>query len=732
MKESILNLRGISLLLLASLFAAVVSSCAGTSARTPVSDGQAEEALEEDLREVQDDIPALTEVLSEYFDYVGVAIDRRETREPYSELLNMHFNSITFENDMKPERIQGSPGNFTWNNSDALMEFAEDNDLRVWGHTLVWHSQTPDWFFQDADGNPLTDSPEHQELLLHRMEEHINAIADRYGDSIAAWDVVNEVIDDSQDDYMRRSRWYEILGPDFVAHAFRFAREAFPNAQLYINDYNTEIPSKREAYFSVVEGLLADGVPIDGVGHQLHVNMNIPVSWVNDTIRRFGQLDVRQTVTELDVRISRDDQEQLESAPEERLVLQGYYYRDLFEVFKRHADKLDGITVWGLYDSRSWLRYWPITRNHEAPLLFDDDLQAKHAYWGIVDPSRLPHQSQVTDAAAGTPEIDGEADLLWQMLSGDELLNGSVFQLGYDQDTLYILADVVDNTRDEDDMVEVFYNGQSYRFSRSGESDTEAAIQETDQGYRVEGAIPGGVTLEAGDEIELDVRITDESAGMQFSWSDQSHEQEQNPERWGFVTLLNEVRLVEIPYTDTTPEIDGQKDSVWEGAAVVTTTVTVTGDPEGAKGDFHLLWNEDGLWVLAEVTDPVLDQSHSDAWQQDSIEIFVNPDNTKAGAYSADDGQYRINYENHQSISGDLEVIGENLTSAASVTDTGYIVEAFVALHSMDPETGDFIGLELQVNDATDGGRTAVHTWHDPTGDSYINTSQWGAAMLVE
>ncbi|MFW5801526.1 MAG: endo-1,4-beta-xylanase, partial [Spirochaeta sp.] len=396
MKTWGLNLRGISLLLLASLFAAVVSSCAGTSARTPVSDGQAEEALEEDLREVQDDIPALTEVLSEYFDYVGVAIDRRETREPYSELLNMHFNSITFENDMKPERIQGSPGNFTWNNSDALMEFAEDNDLRVWGHTLVWHSQTPDWFFQDADGNPLTDSPEHQELLLHRMEEHINAIADRYGDSIAAWDVVNEVIDDSQDDYMRRSRWYEILGPDFVAHAFRFAREAFPNAQLYINDYNTEIPSKREAYFSVVEGLLADGVPIDGVGHQLHVNMNIPVSWVNDTIRRFGQLDVRQTVTELDVRISRDDQEQLESAPEERLVLQGYYYRDLFEVFKRHADKLDGITVWGLYDSRSWLRYWPITRNHEAPLLFDDDLQAKHAYWGIVDPSRLPHQSQVT------------------------------------------------------------------------------------------------------------------------------------------------------------------------------------------------------------------------------------------------------------------------------------------------------------------------------------------------
>ena len=259
--------------------------------------------------DIEEDIPSLKDVLADDFP-IGVAIDARETVGAPATLLTKHFNSITAENHMKPETIQPAEGEFDFGPGDELVEFAEANGVRVYGHTLVWHSQTPDWFFEDADGNPLTNSPEHQQLLLDRMETHIRTVAAHYGDRIWAWDVVNEVIDESQADGMRRSQWYEILGPDYVAHAFRIARDAFgPDVKLFINDYNTEFPAKREAMYQLVSRLLADGVPIDGIGHQLHVNLSRPISWVDDSIERFAELGLAQAVTELDVSVSESSQD---------------------------------------------------------------------------------------------------------------------------------------------------------------------------------------------------------------------------------------------------------------------------------------------------------------------------------------------------------------------------------------------------------------------------------------
>lgn len=344
---------------------------------------------------VQTDIPVLREALADDFP-VGTAVGRQDLEGAPAELLTRHFSMITPENALKPASIQPHEGQFTFERADEVLDFAVEHGLAVHGHTLVWHRSTPDWFFRAPDGRELGSSAEDQALLLARLDAHVRAVAthlqERYGQDnpVRTWDVVNEAIDPKQDDGLRRNQWYAVLGPDYLAHAFRIAREAFgPGTVLYLNDYGTENAGKRRAAAEVVQRLLDAGVPVDGVGHQLHVDLGVPVSRIEETIVTFQDLGVRQAVTELDVAISESADETLESTPPERLDEQGLYYQDLMAAFRRHPGALSSLSVWGLYDSRSWLRAWPTERPYEAPLLFDADLQAKPAYWGVVDPDRL-------------------------------------------------------------------------------------------------------------------------------------------------------------------------------------------------------------------------------------------------------------------------------------------------------------------------------------------------------
>ena len=206
---------------------------------------------------------------------------------------------------------------------------------------------------------------------------------------------------------MRDSRWFQVLGEDFVDTAFRLADRYFPDTALFINDYDTEVPTKRADYLELVSGLLQRGVPIDGVGHQAHVGVARPVQWLDDSLAAVERLSARtgrpllQAITELDVSNSSDDHgadvsngtvarqspamaDQAEAATE-----LGYYYRDLFTVLREHSDSIESVTFWGISNGRSWLRTWPAARPWEQPLPFGDDLQVMPAYWGIVDPSRL-------------------------------------------------------------------------------------------------------------------------------------------------------------------------------------------------------------------------------------------------------------------------------------------------------------------------------------------------------
>ncbi|MBT1636930.1 endo-1,4-beta-xylanase [Clavibacter michiganensis] len=363
---------------------------------------------------VQTDIPALKDVLgSRGIEHVGVAIDGRETVGAGADLVGRQFDAFTPENAGKPESVQPEEGRFTFTQIDQLLDYADRTGTKVYYHVLFWHSQTPAWFFLDGD-RPLTDSPADQAILRARMEAHVKGIADhvaaRYpdgGSPIWAMDVVNEVIDDGPNDNahdMRDSRWYQVLGEGFVDEGFRLARAYFPGVKLFINDYNTELPTKRADYLELISALVARGVPIDGVGHQAHVDFARPVSWLRDSIRAVERIDTRllQAITELDVNASNQNEgADVSGAPQdpytpvyaddaEAGAEVGYYYRDLFQMIRQQAASIDSVTFWGVSNARSWLRTWPIARPWEQPLPFDDALQAAPAYWGIVDAKRLP------------------------------------------------------------------------------------------------------------------------------------------------------------------------------------------------------------------------------------------------------------------------------------------------------------------------------------------------------
>ncbi|MFD2765389.1 endo-1,4-beta-xylanase [Micromonospora eburnea] len=661
---------------------------------------------------------------------VGVAIDSRETVGGAAQLLTRHFNQITPENHMKPEAWYDSERNFRPHEQAlALMDFARDNDLHVYGHVLVWHSQTPAWFFQDAAGQPLTTSTADQQLLRERLRTHVfniaRSLSQRYGpfgsatNPLYAFDAVNEVVSDSGEyaDGLRRSEWYRILGESFIDLTFQYANEAFNDTYaaagkthpvaLFINDYNTEQSGKQARYRALVQRLLARGVPIDGVGHQFHVSLATPVSSLEAALAAFKDLPVTQAVTEFDVTTGTP-------VTQANLIEQGYYYRDAFRIFRAHTKDLLSVTVWGLTDGRSW-------RNSSgAPLLFDDNLRAKPAYHGAVD-GELSARLRTANVFAGDVALTAGApkDLTWRKLPLHPVENAARFQLRWAPDHLTAYVTVNDTTVSGDDRVSFVLGGKTYQVSRDGSGDVPAVVAKRDGGYDLVARLP--LTGAArGDTLTLDVRVRDN--GTTSGWN--------TPGAVGTLTLVEELSYLEVRETATAPVIDGTVDAVWAHAGSVTTAKKVSGT-DGATAKVRTLWRGQTLYVLAEVTDPTVDVSGSDPWTQDSVEIYVDAGNAKNGAYRYDDTQIRINADNVVSFgTGDEAFQAGRLDSAAVRTATGYTVEAAISLLEYGG-LDTFHGLDFQVNDASNGARTGIRNWAEQEGVGYQSTARWGVGRLV-
>lgn len=347
---------------------------------------------------IQQDIPSLKDVLADYFT-VGAAMDPAETLGVYAELVQKHYNVIVAGDALKWDTLRPSESQFDFTQSDLIVQFAKDNDMAIRGHTLVWHNQTPDWVFQDENGDEMQPTSENKALLLQRLETHIRTVVGRYKDDIDTWDVVNEPVDENQPDCLRQSLWYQITGTDYIKTAFRIAREVDPDAKLFINEFDTTVPSKRTCLYNLTRDLLEQGVPIDGVGHQMHTNIESPTGDETDaTIQLFAGLGVDQQITEFDMSVYTNDTDTYTTVPEELLIKQGYRYKEIFDVLKQHKDNISTVIFWGVGDDNTWLKTFPITRL-DLPLPFDEQLQAKHAYWGIVD-SWLPSPTPIPTTTA--------------------------------------------------------------------------------------------------------------------------------------------------------------------------------------------------------------------------------------------------------------------------------------------------------------------------------------------
>jgi endo-1,4-beta-xylanase len=337
------------------------------------------------------DIPSVYQSLSEFF-HVGAAVWQGDLVGEHAFLLTKHFDSLTSENDMKWSSLQPTEGNFTFATADAQVNFAKVNNMLVRGHTLVWHAQTPAWVFNDAAGNPLTPTPQNKALLLQRMETHIRTVMMHFGDDIYAWDVVNEVIDPGQPDGYRRSPWFNIIGPEYIETAFRIAREVAPKARLFINDFDTTNPTKRAFLFNLISDLRSRNVPVDGIGHQMHNNIDFPSAQaIIETVNLFWGLGLETEITELDVSIYSGSQtvifDDYALIPQSIFIKQGYRYRTFFDAFRQLQGKINSVTFWGQADDHTWLT---TAGRVNAPLLFDQSLRHKFAYLGIIDPAQLP------------------------------------------------------------------------------------------------------------------------------------------------------------------------------------------------------------------------------------------------------------------------------------------------------------------------------------------------------
>ena len=315
-----------------------------------------------------------------------------------------HFNTITPENVMKAGPINPEPDVWNFEPADAFVSFGEEHDLFIVGHTLVWHNQTPGWFFTDAEGNPNTHAAQ-----IERMRAHIEAVAGSYAGRVHAWDVVNEVI--NNDGSYRPTTWVNGVGDGdtLVKKAFQFAEQYAPDTELYYNDFNAWRPAKRDGIVRMVRMLQAEGVRIDGVGIQGHWGLNFPKNeYIEAAIDSFSALGVKVMITELDIdvlpltregqiigSVMSHEQFQLEEFEEfldpysEGLPLDiqrqlADRYAELFEIFYRKRDKIDRVTLWGVHDAMSWKNGYPVPNRTNYPLLFDRERQPKLALDAVL------------------------------------------------------------------------------------------------------------------------------------------------------------------------------------------------------------------------------------------------------------------------------------------------------------------------------------------------------------
>ena len=310
------------------------------------------------------------------------------------QIVESQFNSITPENSLKWMFIQPSPNYFNFTAADKYVNLGLKNNMHIVGHALIWHSQLAD-FMQNIESKA--------EMTKH-FENHIKTVVSRYKGKINAWDVVNEAF--NEDGSLRESIFYKFLGKNYLEEAFKLAHKADPNAELIYNDYNLYKKEKRDGVIKMVKQMQSKGITIDGVGVQAHWSLNRPsLNQIEQIILDISELGVDVMFTELDISVLPSPWEQegaevsqnfsrfegdskmnpyTEKLPKSVQDKLSKRYKDIFQLFIKHSDKISRVTFWGVMDKHSWLNDWPIKGRTNYPLLFDRKYQAKEAHKVLI------------------------------------------------------------------------------------------------------------------------------------------------------------------------------------------------------------------------------------------------------------------------------------------------------------------------------------------------------------
>lgn len=328
----------------------------------------------------ENDIPSLKDVFQKNF-LIGSGDIRTDKYfdERYFEFIKKHYNTLNI-NTFYPSDIHSKEKVYKWNESDEIVDFAEKNKLFIRGQVLIWHKEEPgvQWMFIDRTGKTLS-----KDVVLEKMKEHIQTIVSRYKGRVWAWDVVNEAVDISEQDKLKSCMLKDIIGSDYVEKAFIFAHEADPDAKLFYNDFSVSVPEKRQAIYDLLKSFIDKKIPVHGIGMQMHLGLNIPnILEIEKTIELYSKLGLDIHITELDI-----DMNPIGKMPlltEDMKVKQAERYKELFDLFKKYDSFIKAVYTFGIDDSKTWLKTYNEEKRENWPLLFDEKLNAKSAFWSIV------------------------------------------------------------------------------------------------------------------------------------------------------------------------------------------------------------------------------------------------------------------------------------------------------------------------------------------------------------
>jgi len=323
---------------------------------------------------------------------IGVAVNPNETsgRDTIgAALIVQQFNSIVPENCMKCAVIHPEENRYSWARADQYVSFGVKHHMFVIGHCLIWHSQLAPWFCVDSIGRNVSSS-----VLKQRMKSHISTIVSRYKGRVKGWDVVNEALLD--DGTYRNSKFYQILGEEFIPYAFKCAHEADPQAELYYNDYSLFLPSKQHGVLHIVKSIRDYGARITGIGMQSHYSMEGPsIFQVHKAIDTLSSTGCKLMITEFDLTVlslpnelngagieqtekySMQYNPYAKSLPDSIKQVWSKHMKAYFDLYRSNKSKIERVTIWGLTDNYSWRNNWPISGRTDYPTLFNRDYTAK-------------------------------------------------------------------------------------------------------------------------------------------------------------------------------------------------------------------------------------------------------------------------------------------------------------------------------------------------------------------